>query len=123
MNTPTSHVSIYGRYIGRVGALAAALGIGVMVVTAPGVATADPSSSTGDTSTSSSDAAGASSAAIDAAATEAAPTAAGTDSPGSSDSAPTAATNLPRLGDRGRDLLDYTGRAGRHRQQQWWRAD
>ena len=61
MNTPTSHVSIYGRYIGRVGALAAALGIGVMVVTAPGVATADPSSSTGDTSSSSSDAAGASS--------------------------------------------------------------
>ena len=71
---PAAHISTYGRYIGRVGALAAALGIGVMVVTAPGVATADPSSSTGDTSSSSSDAAGASSAAADAAATEAAPT-------------------------------------------------
>ena len=88
MNTSTSHVSIYGRYIGRVGALAAALGIGVMVVTAPGVAIADSSSSAGDASSSSSDAAGASSAE-----TEAAATAAGTDSSGSSDSASTAATN------------------------------
>ena len=41
MSTPTSHVSTYGHYIGRVGALAAALGIGVMVVTSPGVASAD----------------------------------------------------------------------------------
>ena len=46
MTTQTSHVSsTYGRYIGRVGALATALGIGVMVVTSPGLASADPSDS------------------------------------------------------------------------------
>ena len=82
MNTPTSHVSIYGRYIGRVGALAAALGIGMMVVTAPGVATADSSSSTGDTASSSADATGASPAASGAAAAETSPTASETDAPG-----------------------------------------
>lgn len=93
MNTPTSHVSIYGRYVGRVGALAAALGIGVIVATAPGIATADPSGSTGDTSSSSSDTAGVSSAATGAAATESAPTAAGTDVPDSSDNASAATSS------------------------------
>ena len=37
----TTHVSAYSRHIGRVGALAAALGIGLMVATSPGVASAD----------------------------------------------------------------------------------
>jgi hypothetical protein len=41
MNTQTSQVSRHARYIGRVGALAAALGIGLMVGTTPGVASAD----------------------------------------------------------------------------------
>ena len=41
-NDPTrSHIVTYGRHIGRVGALAAALGIGLMVATSPGVASAD----------------------------------------------------------------------------------
>jgi hypothetical protein len=34
----------YGRYVGRVGALAAALGIGLMVATSPGIASADSTS-------------------------------------------------------------------------------
>ena len=89
---PAAHISTYSRYVGRVGALAATLGIGVMVVTAPCVATADPSSSTGDTSNSSSDAAGASPAATKAASTESAPTE-GADSPGAPDATSTAATN------------------------------
>src|SRR6476646_218388 len=46
MGTSNSHISSYSRYIGRVGALAAALGIGVMVFAPPGVATADTSGST-----------------------------------------------------------------------------
>jgi hypothetical protein len=45
MSTPTSHVSTYSRYIGRVGALAAALGIGMAVVTSPGLASADTTDS------------------------------------------------------------------------------
>ena len=44
-NDPTrSHIVTYGRHIGRVGALAAALGIGLMVATSPGVASADSTS-------------------------------------------------------------------------------
>jgi hypothetical protein len=59
MSTSISHVSTYSRYIGRVGALAAALGIGVMVVASPGLAAADTtgtsseSSSTGSASSTS----------------------------------------------------------------------
>lgn len=45
MSTPTLHTSTYGRYVGRVGALAAALGIGVVVATSPGVASADTTGS------------------------------------------------------------------------------
>jgi hypothetical protein len=65
MTTQTSHVSTYGRYVGRVGALAATLGIGVFVITTPGVASADSSSSSStsrDTSANSSASTGASSA-------------------------------------------------------------
>jgi hypothetical protein len=40
-NPTVSHVSAYSRHIGRVGALAVALGIGVMVANTPGVAAAD----------------------------------------------------------------------------------
>ncbi len=47
MSTQTSYVSTYGRYIGRVGAMAAALGIGVLVATTPGVANADSTSTSG----------------------------------------------------------------------------
>ena len=43
-NSTTSYVSTYSRHIGRVGALAAALGIGLMVATSPGVASADSAS-------------------------------------------------------------------------------
>jgi hypothetical protein len=39
-----SRASTYGRYVGRVGALAAALGIGLMVATSPGIASADSTS-------------------------------------------------------------------------------
>ena len=39
-----TRVSAYSRHIGRVGALAAALGIGLMVATSPGVASADSTS-------------------------------------------------------------------------------
>jgi VCBS repeat-containing protein len=45
MGISTSHVNTYSRYIGRVGALAATLGIGVMVATSPGLASADTSTS------------------------------------------------------------------------------
>jgi hypothetical protein len=58
MSTQKSQVNAYGRYVGRVGALAAALGIGVIGVTSPGIANADStgssSSSSNDSSTSSS---------------------------------------------------------------------
>jgi hypothetical protein len=54
MSTPTSHVSTYSRYVGRVGALAAALGIGVMVVTSPGVAAADATDTSSESSSTSS---------------------------------------------------------------------
>ena len=40
----TTRVSAYSRHIGRVGALAAALGIGLMVATSPGIASADSTS-------------------------------------------------------------------------------
>jgi hypothetical protein len=40
--------STYGRYVGRVGAMAAALGIGVMIVTFPGVASADSTGTSTD---------------------------------------------------------------------------
>lgn len=45
----------YARYVGRVGGLAVALGVGVAVATTPGVAWADPSESDSTTSSSSSD--------------------------------------------------------------------
>lgn len=45
MSTPSLRTSTYGRYVGRVGALAAALGIGVVVATSPGVASADTTGS------------------------------------------------------------------------------
>lgn len=41
MNPGNKQLSPYSRYVGRVGAMAAALGIGVMVITFPGVAYAD----------------------------------------------------------------------------------
>ena len=44
MNKATQHASAYSRHIGRVGALAAALGIGLLVATSPGVASADTTS-------------------------------------------------------------------------------
>ena len=40
----TTRASVYSRHIGRVGALAAALGIGLMVATSPGIASADSTS-------------------------------------------------------------------------------
>lgn len=52
-NSSTSH---YSRYIGRVGALATALGIGVLVVTSPGVALADDTGTSSESSTNSTDA-------------------------------------------------------------------
>ncbi len=55
MSTPTSHVSTYSRYIGRVGALAAALGIGVMVISLPGLAVADTTATSSDPSSTSSE--------------------------------------------------------------------
>src|SRR3954466_12808248 len=58
MSTHTSTASTYGRHVGRIGALAAALGIGLFVATPPGIASAettgtdsgDGSSNTGTTS-------------------------------------------------------------------------
>jgi hypothetical protein len=58
MSTHTSPASTYSRHVGRIGALAAALGIGLFVATSPGVASAettgtdsgDGSSNTGTTS-------------------------------------------------------------------------
>lgn len=50
MGTQKTHHTTYGRYVGRVGALAATLGIGVLVGTCPAIAGAD----TGDTSAESS---------------------------------------------------------------------
>ena len=55
MSTGSSQVSTYGRYVGRVGAMAAALGIGVMVITFPGVAHADYPPSTQASNESSTD--------------------------------------------------------------------
>jgi hypothetical protein len=50
MSTLTSHTSsTYSRYIGRVGALAAALGIGMAVITSPGLALADGTESSAST--------------------------------------------------------------------------
>lgn len=53
MSTPTLHTSSYGRYVGRVGALAAALGIGMVVATSPGAATAETTGSSSGASESS----------------------------------------------------------------------
>ena len=50
MSTPTSHVSTYSRHVGRVGALAAALGIGAMVITSPGLAAADTTGTSSESS-------------------------------------------------------------------------
>ncbi len=66
MSTQNTQVGPYARYIGRVGALAAALGIGVMVATSPGIANADSagasaSSSASDSSSESGASAGSSS--------------------------------------------------------------
>lgn len=52
--TPTRSAAILGGPIGRVGALAAALGIGLMIVTSPGAANADSGSSTSQSSDSAS---------------------------------------------------------------------
>lgn len=54
MSTQTSYASTYGRYIGRVGALAAALGIGVVVATSPGLAAADATGASSESSSTSS---------------------------------------------------------------------
>ncbi|HEY7053671.1 MAG TPA: hypothetical protein VH496_16280 [Mycobacterium sp.] len=55
MSTAISHRTSSSRYIGRVGTLAAALGIGVMLATSPGIASATPAgspSTPGDTTNS-----------------------------------------------------------------------
>ncbi len=57
LSKPFTQSSTCSRYVGRVGALAAALGIGVMVATSAGMATAD-STATGASSTDASAAAG-----------------------------------------------------------------
>lgn len=57
MSTQESQLNTYGRYVGRVGALAAALGIGMIAVTSPGVAAADSTTSTSSSTSESRDAA------------------------------------------------------------------
>ena len=57
MGIEKAQINSYGRYVGRVGALAAALGIGVFVATTPGLASADSSTSSTSSSTSSQDSA------------------------------------------------------------------
>ncbi|MET0474193.1 MAG: hypothetical protein ABW001_06085, partial [Mycobacterium sp.] len=49
----------YAKYVGRVGALAVTLGVGVAVATMPGIAYADPSEGSGDSASSSTEKAGA----------------------------------------------------------------
>lgn len=53
MGTQKAHQTNYGRYVGRVGALAAALGIGVMGVVAPATAGADTTGTGAESSSSS----------------------------------------------------------------------
>lgn len=79
MSTSDSYDSTYSRYIGRVGALAAALGIGVMVVASPGIAGAAPSSSSSTSTGASSDSAAASNVTTGAGATSTSSTSASTD--------------------------------------------